>query len=279
MITLGEIRHAVVQQLLPLGDMAALEADLIICASCGITRTQCYAYPEREISAAQRDVVIGYVQRRLQGEPLAYIVGTKEFWSLPLQVTAATLIPRPETECLVEWVLANFAHNASLNIADLGTGSGAIAIALAKTCHAWQLHATDISQAAIEVATRNAKTHQLKNMELYCGHWCEALPRSDYDLIVTNPPYINECDPCLASLCYEPTQALVSGPKGLADISIIVSQADKRLSCGGWLAIEHGATQRSAVICLMERAGYAKIKGYDDLAGRPRFVVAMKQRT
>lgn len=206
-------------------------------------------------------------QRRLQGEPVAYLVGRKEFFGLSLTVDARVLVPRPDTETLVEWALSLDLPGAQ-TVADLGTGSGAIALALRQARPDWTVWAIDASADALAVASENAQRLGL-TLHLHQGCWLEGLP-GPLDLIVSNPPYIAEGDAHLPALRHEPRSALVAGADGLADLRIIVREASARLSPGGWLLLEHGHDQAAAVRQLLQEAGFSAAQSRRDLAGIER---------
>lgn len=212
------------------------------------------------------------VQRRLAGEPVAYITGHKEFYGLSLQVDARVLDPRDDTETLVDWALelagTRYPQETALRVADLGTGSGAIALAIKHARPAWEVHAVDKSAAALEVARANAGRLQLA-VQFTQGSWLEPL-RGHFDIVVSNPPYIADADPHLPALRHEPLQALASGADGLDDIRTIVDHARSRLKPGGWLLLEHGFDQATAVRGLMKEAGLTGVQSRDDLAGIER---------
>jgi release factor glutamine methyltransferase len=207
-------------------------------------------------------------ERRLAGEPVAYLVGRKEFFGLDLQVDARVLVPRPETELLVEWSLDVLAGQPAPSIADLGTGSGAIALALKHALPAAHVTAIDASAAALEVAGANAARLGL-DIECVRGHWLAVIDRR-FDLLVSNPPYVAHDDPHLRELAHEPRSALASGPDGLDDLRAIVQQAPARLVHGGWLLLEHGWDQAAAVRGLLHAAGLARVSSRRDLAGIER---------
>jgi release factor glutamine methyltransferase len=204
--------------------------------------------------------------RRITGEPLAYITGHKEFFGLDLQVDARVLVPRPDTETLVEWALELLPAHAE--VMDLGTGSGAIALALKHTRPDLHLTAVDLSQEALAVASANAQRLQL-DVSFRQGHWL-AGEKGLLDAIVANPPYIAEQDPHLAALAHEPTMALTSGEDGLVDIEAIIVQSASRLKAGGWVLLEHGYDQASAVQGLLTSAGFTRVQSRQDLAGLTR---------
>ncbi|CAK0765764.1 protein-(glutamine-N(5)) methyltransferase [Gammaproteobacteria bacterium] len=214
--------------------------------------------------------------RRANGEPLAYLLGRWEFWSLELFVNKEVLIPRPETELLVEIALAGIPSRVSWEIADLGTGSGAVALAIAKerpTCH---VVATDLSPFAIDVAKRNAQTLDLRNVEFMQGNWCAALPEKHFHCILSNPPYVSEEDCHLEALSFEPRSALVSGKDGLDAIRQVISEAQHYLSLGGEVILEHGHDQGSAVRGLFSKMGYSEVITSRDLEDRERVTRARK---
>ncbi len=251
-----------------------LEAELLLCLCLKKERVFLYAHAEYVLSEEEQFILQAYKKRRLQGEPLAYLSGQQEFFSLSFKVTQDTLIPRPETEHLVEWLLDRL-PNTPLLIADLGTGSGAIAIALAKYRPNWTIHATDQSEKTLNIARQNAKKHEAHNVHFYLGHWCEALPLQNYAVIVSNPPYLAEEDPHLSALQFEPRQALVSGKTGLEDLETIIHSAKNKLDAEGRLVLEHGEQQAKVVEKLLQSSGYTHIHTHLDLAGKDRFTEAM----
>ncbi len=253
-------------------DSAKLDAELLLCKACVLTRTQLYAYPEQEVNAQQQSIVDDLLKRRLQGEPMAYILGKQEFYGLSLLVSSDVLIPRPATECLVDWILESY-QNKPLKVLDLGTGSGAIAIALAQARPQWQLTATDNSQSAIELARKNAHMHQLSSLKFRCGDWYAAISEGEYDVIVSNPPYIAPADPHLAALTFEPQSALVAANKGMADLNYLLRSSQPYLTPGGVLVLEHGYDQGSKVREMALQVGWQQVQTYADLSGQPRFTV------
>jgi release factor glutamine methyltransferase len=208
------------------------------------------------------------LQRRLQGEPVAYITGRKDFFGLTLNVDARVLDPRPDTEILVEWALELLPAGQPSRVLDLGTGSGAVALALQHQRPAAQVTAVDASADALAVASANA---QRLNLAVNCvlSHWMDAVP-GQFELIVSNPPYVAEGDPHLAALTHEPLQALTSGADGLDDIRQIIAQAPSRLAPGGWLLLEHGWDQAAPVQALLHEAGFVHVQSRRDLGGIER---------
>ena len=256
-----------------------LDTQLLLAHALGRPRSYLYAEPAMPCPDPAYRAFIATVERRARGEPLAYITGVREFWSRPLRVTAAVLVPRPETEGLVELAL-ELGPPGAARILDLGTGSGAIAVALAGERPQWQVTATDASPAALAVAAGNARTLGLANCEFLAGSWYAPLAGRRFDLIVSNPPYIAPGDPALAdpALRHEPLRALVSPPDGLAALREIVAGARAHLVDGGALALEHGHDQAPAVAEMLVRAGFSHVRCHADLAGHPRHTSARTPR-
>lgn len=244
-----------------------LEVELLLAHLLHVSRTYLYIHSDQSISKSIYEQLVEFCLRRSKGEPLAYLLGTKEFWSLELEVNHHTLIPRPETELLVELTLDLLPKNRALTIADLGVGSGAIAIAIAMERPNWQIYGTDNGSQALEVAERNVIKHARHNITLVQSNWCLNLPIHSLDAIISNPPYIAKNDPHLAKLKFEPIEALVSGEDGLDDIRQIISQATHYLKEGGWLLLEHGYDQAQPVQKLMHHEGFVSIKSHPDLNG------------
>ena len=227
--------------------------------------------PEQLLSPEQLRVFLTKIERLKQGEPLAYIIGEQDFWSLTLKVTPATLIPRPDTEILVEQALALIDSSQNLTVLDLGTGSGAIALSIAKERPNSAVIATDFSVDALKVAKQNAVFNNINNVQFMQGSWYDALPAQQrFDVIVSNPPYIDEHDQHLAHLTHEPITALTAKNNGLADLEVIIAQAPKWLNARGWLLVEHGYDQAQAVQQLFMQAGFSDVKTVKDYGSNDR---------
>ncbi|OGT49726.1 MAG: protein-(glutamine-N5) methyltransferase, release factor-specific [Gammaproteobacteria bacterium RIFCSPHIGHO2_12_FULL_41_15] len=278
-MTLQELLKQIQNKLSITSQTPKLDAEIIINAALQASPTIFYTDSQRNITESELKRVHALLQRRQQGEPIAYLLSEKEFWSLKLEVTPDTLIPRPETEHLIEWALTYLPNNKPLKIADLGTGSGAIAIALAHEQPNWQLHATDESFAALKVAIRNAQRFNLQNISFYQGDWFSALPQIKFDAIFSNPPYIAEQDPYLNApeMRFEPKRALIAGTEGLDALQIIINNATHYLQEQGWLIVEHGYDQANRIDALFDQAGFSQIKTLHDLAEIPRFTVGQSK--
>ncbi|WP_156924759.1 peptide chain release factor N(5)-glutamine methyltransferase [Pseudoxanthomonas sp. J35] len=248
------------------------DAEPLLVHALGVDRAWLFAHASDPVPADEAVRYRALVERRAAGEPVAYLTGRRGFWTLDLEVTPDTLIPRPETELLVELALARIGPKQPARIADLGTGSGAIALALARERPAAVVVATDIDKATLAVAVRNARAHALDNVWFRRGDWEEALGRDRFDLVASNPPYIAEGDAHLSQgdLRHEPPRALSSGPDGLDAIRTIVAAAPRHLVPGGWLLLEHGLDQGAAVRALLEQAGFVDVETARDLEQRDR---------
>ncbi len=241
------------------------------------SRSFLYANPALELPVQRADIFTKLVRQRALGHPIAYLTERSEFWSLPLKVNADVLIPRPDTELVVELALQKIPSEARWRIADLGTGSGAIALALASERNNCEIHATDISQAALEVARENTDRLGFGNVHLHRGSWSEPL-NGKFDLIVSNPPYIDASDPHLqqGDLRFEPGEALTPGPDGLSAIRKIARLVGPLLTEGGWLMLEHGWTQGPSTRAVLLDAGFAAIVTETDLQGHERVSMGKK---
>jgi release factor glutamine methyltransferase len=248
--------------------LPALEARILLMHALGLTRIQLITQSERTLTSPEADQLAMLAKRRTDGEPIAYIVGTREFYGLEYEVTPAVLIPRPETELLVELALEYLPQNGSL--LDMGTGSGAIAVAVAHNCPDAQVTALDVSDAALLVARRNASKHGAK-VEFLHSDWYSAVGTRQFDVIVSNPPYIVSGDRHLqeGDLRFEPVDALTDHDDGLSALRTIIAGAAKQLR-GGWLFMEHGYDQAVAVRELLQQQGFADVQSWKDLAGIER---------
>lgn len=270
--TLADQLQWAVEQLSPTSDTAKLDAEVLLAHVLQKSRTFLIAFPERPLTDSQQSQFRELVEQRKQGQPVAYLLGEKEFWSLTLNVTPATLIPRPDTELIVEWVLAHYPDRNDFLALDLGTGSGALALALASERRSWRWLATDISEQALAVARQNAKTNRIDNVDFQQSHWFEQLLPKSFDLIVSNPPYIAAQDPHLtqSDIRFEPPQALVSGQDGLDAIRVILRDAPNYLKPNAPLIVEHGYDQGPSIQALFQHAGFEQIETLNDLAVMPR---------
>jgi release factor glutamine methyltransferase len=276
--TVSDVLHTATTMLTRCSESPRLDAELLLEHVTGLARTQFHAFPERPIPPQAAWSFQQLVKRRMQGEPIAYIRGQQEFWSLLFEVSPAVLVPRPETELVVERALEHLDATAELRVLDLGTGSGAIALAIASERPNAHITAIDVSPDALAIATRNAARLQTPRVRFLQGHWYGALKAAQeneterFDLIVSNPPYIAADDPDLHPLVrrYEPKAALIPGPSGFEAIRSIVSGAPQHLTPGGWLILEHGWKQSAYVRDLLVRAGFAHVRSHADLAGHER---------
>ncbi|MBU0689331.1 MAG: peptide chain release factor N(5)-glutamine methyltransferase [Gammaproteobacteria bacterium] len=252
-------------------DEARSEVQTLLQTVLLVNRAYLLAHPERLLTEQEHSQYQTSLQRRLQGEPLAYILSEREFFGLNFKVTPATLIPRPDTELLVELALSRIS-SAGTRVLDLGTGSGAIALAIAHSRPDAKVTAVDASEAALSVAQENAGCLEISNVRFALSNWFAALAGLHFDLIVSNPPYIAANDRHLAQgdLRFEPVGALASGTDGLDDIRLIISEAGAHLVAGGWLMVEHGYDQSERVQTLLRSAGFENVRSDNDLAGIAR---------
>ncbi|MCP1625421.1 peptide chain release factor N(5)-glutamine methyltransferase [Pseudomonas nitroreducens] len=256
---------------LPDSPSARLDAELLLAAALGKPRSFLRTWPERVVSREAHDLYDRYLARRVAGEPVAYILGRQGFWSLDLEVAPHTLIPRPDTELLVETALALLPASPA-RVLDLGTGTGAIALALACERLSWQVLGVDRIPEAVALAERNRERLRLANVAFRASHWFSAVNEERFSLIVSNPPYIPSTDPHLkqGDVRFEPSSALVSGSDGLDDIRLIIEQAPNHLENGGWLMLEHGFDQPDAVRDLLLSRGFSAVESRRDLGGHER---------
>lgn len=264
------------EQLRAVSDSARLDAELLLCRAIDMPRAYLFAHPEEELDEASLDRFDQTVARRLAGEPMAYIEGVKEFWSMELMVSPATLVPRPETEVLVDRALCEIPRDAAWNILDLGTGSGAVALAIARERPLCNVTATDVSEDALAVARVNAQQLNLGNVEFLQGGWTDPVRDRTFDVIVSNPPYVATGDSSLDKLQCEPQSALVAGEDGLDAIRVLVKDCRDILKPGGVFAFEHGSAQAANVEALCLRYAWIDIHCHKDYALLPRVTVARK---
>lgn len=273
MTTVAELlaKHQILESV---SDSAKRDAELLLCFSLQKNSSYIRAWPDAEVKA---DIVVQFeslLQRRKEGEPVAYLVGEQGFWTLDLQVSPATLIPRPETELLVEYVLDNFSTESPLKLLDLGTGTGAVALALASERPHWHILGCDIEPAAVDLANknRNLLMPHAKNIAFIQSDWFDNIEPQLFDLIVSNPPYIDSEDPHLqqGDLKFEPLTALVAANNGMADIEAIVKRVPAFLKAKGSLIFEHGYNQGGIANKLLKNSGFTDVFTCRDLAGLDR---------
>lgn len=268
----GELLTAAIRQLTAISATPRLDAEVLLAAALGCSRAHLLAWPEQTPTPQALADFSAALERRCAGEPVAYILGRREFWSLDLVVTAAVLIPRPETELLVELALARLPPGRPLAVADLGTGSGAIALALATERPQARVVATDRSRSALKVACHNATRLGLANIIWREGDWCTPLAGERFDLIVANPPYVATSDPHwrTGELRFEPPEALIAGADGLDALRTLIAKAPEHLLPEGWLLLEHGYDQGEATTALLRERGFIAVTDYRDVAGLSR---------
>lgn len=262
-------------------DSARLDIELILCHILQKNRTWLFTWPEKTLTPAQAEKFHIFFTRRKSGEPVAHIIGQREFWSLPLAVNNSTLIPRPDTELLVESVLDLFAQDTpqqSRHCLDLGTGTGAIVLAVASEKPQWNLLGVDVSVDAVALAEQNRAALGFEHVQIKQSHWFESIPAHTFDVIVSNPPYIDPQDPHLTTgdVRFEPLSALIADNKGLADIEWIVAQAGNYLLPHGWLLLEHGYDQGQAVRDLLTAQQFEQIETRRDYGGNERVTLGRK---
>ena len=268
-----------VTRLAAASDSPRLDAELLLCHSIDLPRSYLFAHPEDVLDNTTFDRFDALLRRRLDGEPMAYIMGSKEFWSHELLVSPATLVPRPETELLVDLALREIPRKAEWQILDLGTGSGAIAVALAAERLMCQITAVDISEAALAIARENARQLELSNITFAHGSWSAPVRDRQFDLIVSNPPYVRAGDPALTNLRHEPVEALAAGADGLDAIRALAAECGQILKANGVLLIEHGADQYGDVAAILAASDWTDILNHKDFAGHPRVTAARRGGT
>lgn len=258
---------------LPHSESARLDVELLLASVLVCDRTYLYTWPEKRLTEAQLADFESLLAARQQGRPVAHLLGEREFWGLPLSVDDSTLIPRPDTETLVEAALSLSATlPKQAQVLDLGTGTGAIALALASEQPTWSVVAVDFSEAAVSLAERNRQVLTLNNVDIMVSDWFSQLQCRQFHLIVSNPPYIDENDPHLSQgdVRFEPLSALVASDHGFADIQHIVQSGREHLWPNGWLLLEHGYTQGESVRALLQQAGYEDIETLKDFGNNDR---------
>ena len=270
--TIGFLQNKIARELQPFSPTPRLDAEVLLMSVCAFRRSHLITRQHLAVTDDQRRQLDALMTRRQRGEPIAYLTGAREFWSMDLRVSPHTLIPRPETELLVEKALERIPPDADWTIADLGTGCGAIALALAKERPRCRLIATDISPQALDVARLNANIFCLNHVEFREGDWLTALAGDWLDVIVSNPPYVRADDPHLAQgdVRFEPRQALIAGADGMDAIRHLARHAPQSLAPSGRLLFEHGSDQADAVGELLRQHGYRDIVCHRDLGGHDR---------
>lgn len=255
-----------------------LDAELLLSHVLGTSRARLRSHPEDAASDSQSARYIELIERRATGEPLAYVIGRRDFWSLRLTVTPAVLVPRPETELLVERAL-DLRREEFGRVVDLGTGSGAIALTLASERPGWQVSATDVSEEALAIARSNAESLDLKRVQFLHGSWFEPLAGRTFDLIVSNPPYVAADDPAMQdpALRHEPRGALTPGFDGMVSLRTIIASAPDYLERDGWLLLEHGSNQAAEVARELVARGLRHVRSHRDLAGHERMTEAQRK--
>ncbi|WP_430459917.1 peptide chain release factor N(5)-glutamine methyltransferase [Thalassolituus sp. LLYu03] len=256
--------------LAPVSESARLDAELLLACAVQKDRTWLYTWADKELDNAMVEQAEALLARRLKGEPVAYITGERDFWSLNLVVSPATLIPRADTETLIEWAL-ELPLPANSRVVDLGTGTGAIALALASEQPSWAVSGVDYQADAVALAQANARRNQLQRVTFKQSDWFSAVD-GRFDLIVSNPPYIDASDEHLSQgdVRFEPRSALVADDNGLRDLALIIDRAPNYLKANGWLLLEHGWQQADAVCDLLRQRGFVNVENRRDLAGQPR---------
>ena len=274
MVTVTELLQKA-EQIINSSESARLDAEILFCEVMQFNRSRIYSHPEQIVPADKSTLFQSLIEQRQQGRPIAHLTGKKEFWSLELAINKDTLIPRPETELLVETALQMIPDDTIFNILDLGTGSGAIAIALASERPDCNIVATDINTNALIMAKKNATTHQLENIQFYLSNWYQNIPSQEFDLIVSNPPYIRQDDEHLSQgdVRFEPELALVAGADGMQAINIILGNAKQYLASNAYLLIEHGYDQKQSVHEVFLKYDFRQPKTYQDLSGQDRITM------
>ncbi len=257
------------------GDSPEIDSRVLLCYLLDCTTSYLHAWSDKLLTEEQQAQWVSLIEQRQHGQPVAYLTGQRGFWSLDLKVTVDTLIPRPDTELLVSLALEKL--EPAMLVADLGTGSGAVALSLAAEQPTVQVLAMDFSMAALLVAKENALSHQLNNVSFWRGSWLCSIADKSLDMVVSNPPYIEASDVHLSQgdVRFEPLSALASGPDGLDDIRLIVTQAQRCLKPSGWLMVEHGYDQALKVQQVFSEAGFSEVTSRQDFGGNDRVTIGM----
>ena len=271
---ISELLEAVTTRLAGVSESPRLDAEILLGRAIDMPRSYLFAHPEDVPDEAAVERFERTVERRVAGEPMAYIMGVREFWSMELMVTPATLVPRPETELLVDRALGHIPRRAEYRVLDLGTGSGAIALAIARERPLCHVVAVDVSADALAVAEQNAHHLDLANIEFRRGNWVSPVRNETFDLIVSNPPYVADEDPALDALRHEPAGALAAGADGLDAIRTLADRCRDVISPGAPLLIEHGAEQETEVRGVLAAHDWVEIECHKDYAGLPRVTAA-----
>jgi release factor glutamine methyltransferase len=264
--SIGQATRALAQY----SESPRLDAELLLGVVLGWSRSALLVHGADALAVERRRAYEDLIAKRVGGAPVAYLTGTREFWSLSLRVTPDVLVPRPDTETLVELALPLLPHDQPRSVLDLGTGSGAIALAIASERPRARITAVDVSPQAVAVAMHNAGALGLSRIDWRVGSWFDAVPDASFDMIVANPPYVAAADPALVRLAAEPTLALAAGPTGLEALTAIVKRAAEHLNPDGWILLEHGSTQAQDVAAMLERRGFRAIRSHVDCSGKPR---------
>lgn len=258
---------------------ARIDAEVLLCSVLGVSRAYLYTHPEARLAAEMYRAYRHLIEQRMDGQPIAYLLKHREFWSLSLTVSPETLIPRPDTELLVEKTLALLPSEETINLLELGTGSGAIACALAVSRPNWKIFASDISEKALLIAKKNATQHQCRHITFLHSDWFEHIPtQPKFSAIISNPPYLSDSDPHLeqGDLRFEPKHALISGANGLESLQWIIEHSYNRLLPNGYLILEHGFEQGPAVSNSLSQRGYQSIQRWQDYQGLDRVTSAQR---
>ncbi|NNC77669.1 MAG: peptide chain release factor N(5)-glutamine methyltransferase [Woeseiaceae bacterium] len=271
---IGELLRTVSDTLREVSDSPRLDAEILVGRAIDMPRAYLFAHPDDSLDEAAITRLEQSVQRRVNGEPMAYITGFREFWSMELAVSPATLVPRPETEILVDRALQAIPRKAAWRILDLGTGSGAIALAIARERPHCDVVAVDVNSDALDVARLNANELGIANVEFVAGSWTDPVRHQQFDVVVSNPPYVKTDDSALASLHSEPTAALAAGEDGLDAIRVLARDCGALLKPGGLFVLEHGAEQQMEVANLLQNHNWLDVHCHKDFAGLPRVTTA-----